>query len=425
MKTKLVLLFVLSFAWAFFCSAVFSPATTLVRSSAAVASVEHSNSAWVAQQAVETAAAWPVIWPPILFLASLIFCKDLLRLVRYIRRDMGPETPRTAAALAFAFLSLGLGGCIKKYNEPKFVDVGNNETAYIIPLQGDTTAQAKFDSVKFLDEKKVAAKRIQIPRGWVGNGYLPNSGYYQDTVRVVVVDRTPVTVEFHQDGTPNTKDADAIWVESKDSVGFSTGFSVTALIKEQDTSTFLYRYNAMSLKQVLAQEVRARIQQISARFAATYILDELRNRKNEMRDEISSDVIPFFADRGITITTIGQFGGMTYENVDIQKSIDNTFVAQQEKVVAAARLTAQNDINSRLESEKQQAKRNAILLAEGEAAAITLVAKAAQEAASNPAFVRLRELEVETKRVEKWNGVTPTTLIEGHPTGMNMFVTPK
>ncbi len=423
MKIKLVLFLSLSLAWGFICSSLLSPASTLVRASAAVATAENSNAAWVAQQAVETAAAWPMIWPPILLLAALIFSKDMTRLIAFIRRDM---TNQGAASVAVALLTLGLGGCVKPYNEPKFVDVKNNETAYIIPLQGDTSAQAKFDSVAFLEQKKVSLKRIQIPRAWISNGYLWFTGYYQDAVRVIVVDRTPATVEFHEDAPKNGKDADAIWVESKDSVGFSTGFSVTALIKEQDTSTFLYRYNALSLTQVLNGEVRARIQQISAKFAATYILDELRSRKNEMRDEISADVIPFFAERGITITTIGQFGGMSYENPDIQKSIDGTFVAQQQKVVAAALLTAQKDVNDRLESEKQQAKRNVILLAEGEAAAITLVADAAQKAASNPAFVRLRELEVETKRVEKWNGITPNTLIEGgHPSGMNMFITPK
>lgn len=419
LQTRVWLFVIAAAFWAVAVSWLFTPASTIARSQAAVGSVANSDAAWFGQQLIEGATRVTLDWilGPMLLLAAVLFWREAKQSLWSAFKIAG-----RAAPLILAFAALGLGGCVKPYNQPKFEEIGNNETAYVIPLQGDTTAQAKFDSVAFLEQRKVAAKRIEVPRVWVSSGYMWNSGYYQDQVRVVKVNRTPVTVEFHEDAPKNGKDADAIWVESKDSVGFSTGFSVTALVKETDTSTFLYRYNALNLAQVLGTEVRARIQQVAAKFAASYILDELRAKKNEMRDDIQADVIPFFAERGITITTIGQFGGMTYENPEIQKSIDGTFVAQQQKVVAAALLTAQADINSRLESEKQQAKRNAILLAEGEAAAITLVADAAQKAASNPAFVRLRELEVETKRVDKWNGVTPTTLIDGHNSGVSMFL---
>lgn len=323
-------------------------------------------------------------------------------------------------ALSTALLS----GCIKPYNAPKFIDISNNETAYVIPLQGDTSQQGKFVSSAFLEQHKVAAKRIQIPREWVSTGRFADDGYYQDQVRIITVERSPVTVEFHQDKA-GQKDADAIWIESRDSIGFSTGFSVTALIKEEDASTFLYRYSALSLKQVLTGEIRARIQQVAAQFAAQYNLDELRSKKNEMLAEIRKDIIPFFADRGITLTTVGQFSGMTYDTESIQSSIDATFVAQQQKVVAAALLTAQKDINEKSEQEFQQKRRNAILIAEGEAQAIKLVADAAAAAQSSPSFLRLKELEVEVKRIDKWNGTTPQTLIEGGSTGLSMFLNPQ
>ncbi len=320
----------------------------------------------------------------------------------------------TCAALLF-------GGCVKPYNEPKFVDVGPNQTAYVIPLSGDSSQQAKLQSVEFLEQKKVAAKRIQVPRGWVDNGYLPNSGYWQDQVMVLLVDRMPVTAEFHQDKA-GTKDADAIWIESRDSVGFSTGFSITGMIKEEDTSLFLYRYKALDLKHVIIGEIRARVQKVAASFAAQFILDDLRAKKNDMLAEIVADVVPFAAERGVTITTIGQFGGMTYDNPDIQKAIDGTFVAQQQKVVAAALLTAQKDVNAKNQEIAEQAKANAILVAEGEAMAIEKVAAAAAKAQSTPSFLRLKELEVEVKKLDKWNGVTPVTLIEGSTTGLSMFV---
>ncbi len=197
------------------------------------------------------------------------------------------------------------------------------------------------------------------------------------------------------------------------------------MIKEEDTSLFLYRYKALDLKHVITGEIRARVQKVAASFAAQYILDDLRAKKNDMLAAIVADVVPFAAERGVTITTIGQFGGMTYDNPDIQRSIDGTFVAQQQKVVAAALLIAQTDVNAKNQEIAEQSKRNAVLVAEGEAMAIEKVAEAAAKAQSTPSFLRLKELEVEVKKLDKWNGVTPTTLIEGGTTGLSMFVSPK
>ena len=48
----------------------------------------------------------------------------------------------------------------------------------------------------------------------------------------------------------NSRDQ-AIWIESKDSVGFSVGFNCTAYIKEGDTAHFLYMYRSKSLAQMM------------------------------------------------------------------------------------------------------------------------------------------------------------------------------
>lgn len=69
-------------------------------------------------------------------------------------------------------------------------------------------------------------------------------------------------------------------------------------------------------------------------------MDLLRAKKREIMDTVKDGkkwtdengkerelvgVVEFFKERGITITTIGQFGGFTYENPEIQKSIDEVF----------------------------------------------------------------------------------------------------
>jgi len=171
-------------------------------------------------------------------------------------------------------------------------------------------------------------------------------------------------------------------------------------------------------------EVRARVQQNGAEVAAKYPLDALRSKKQEMIDLVRADSIPFFKQRGITITTISMCGGMTYENPEIQKAIDKTFIAQQEKVVNQARFEAQQKENERIELEAtstaERVRREAqgrgdakVTEAKAEASAIREVAQALAEAGRNPAFIQLRALEVETARTSRWDGKYPLYYMGG------------
>jgi regulator of protease activity HflC (stomatin/prohibitin superfamily) len=171
-------------------------------------------------------------------------------------------------------------------------------------------------------------------------------------------------------------------------------------------------------------EVRGRIQQSAAEVAARYPLDVLRSKKQEIADAVKRDVTNFFATRGVSITTVGMFGGMTYENPEIQKSIDQTFIAQQLKVVAEAKFEAQKKENARIELEAQgqaeKARREAVGLADArkttaaaEAEALREVNRASLEAQQNPLLLQLKSLEVEKARVEKWDGRYPQWWLGG------------
>lgn len=298
-------------------------------------------------------------------------------------------------------------GCMP-YKGEKFVEVKNNETAFVIPLEDQLEKQQRLKSLEALESYQVAIKRIDIPRRWRKTGRLWFSGEWIDTVKVIKVDRSPVTREWtagHDTGTSTRNQG--IWIESEDSVSFSTGFNCTAYIKEKDSAAFLYHYPNGRLATIMDNQVRAEIQSKAAEIASQYKMDELRTKKGEIIKGVRDHVVPFFKSTGITVTTIGMFGGFTYENQDIQKAIDATFVSQQEKVVAAALYDAQEDKNRRIVKEAEATKLAAIIKARGEAEAIHLVAKAAAEANANPAFLELRKLEVEGKRIEKWNGQYP------------------
>jgi hypothetical protein len=341
-----------------------------------------------------------------------------------------------ATALVLGLLCLtGLTGCIKPYDKPEYVEIDTSETGFLIPLEGDTTQQAKFQSEEYLKQRKVAAKRVQITHRWSQEGRIANDGRWIPTVRLVKVNRSPVTREWMSPGLTNgegvrrpTHNDQAIWIESGDSVGFSMGFTCTAFISEDDAAKFLYWYPSGSTAEVMDREVRGRIQQVAAEVAAKYPLDVLRTKKQEISDTVKRDLTNFFATRGITITTVGMFGGMTYENPAIQKSIDETFIAQQLKVVSEAKFEAQKKENERIELEAnavaEKARREAMGLADarktaaaGEAEAIREVNRALNEAQQNPLLYQLKALDVEKARVEKWDGRYPQWWMAGSGAG--------
>lgn len=363
---------------------------------------------------------------------------------------------RFAMLLACVLLAAGSTGCIKPYDVPEFAEVQHHESAYLIPLEGATkSGQAKFESADALEQNKVAIKRVQIPHRWVQTGRLPNSGHYIDTVRLVVVDRTPVTREWTADEDSGSSNTDqAIWLESKDSIGFSLGFNCTAFIDEPDSSAFLYWYpttnpdksvqdvdkSVAGLAHVMDKEIRARVTMLANTIASKYDLDDLRARKAEILDAVRNGIpeevdaegevtqerlegaIEHFAKRGITITNLGQFGGFEYEEPEIQEAINETFVAQQEKVKTEAAFEAQQRKNDRIELEAEATANKARTIAKGEADAIKIaaeaeanairaVAEATKAAGQDPVFVQIKQLEVESQRIGKWDGKYPTSLM--------------
>lgn len=313
-----------------------------------------------------------------------------------------------------------LSSCMRPYDTPEYAEIDTSETGFLVPLEGDSASQAKFQSEEYLRNLKVAAKRVQITHRWSQEGRFYGSGRWIPTVRLVKVNRSPVTREWTAEtGSGTSAKNEAIWIESADSVGFSMGFTCTAFIAEEAAAKFLYWYPSGSLAGVMDTEARGRIQQISAEVAARYPLDSLRERKQEIADAVKKDLIQFFFARGVTVTTVGMFGGMTYENAEIQKAIDNTIIAQQLKVVNEARFAAQRRENDRIELEANATAERARRIAAGEAdakkiaaaaeaEAIREVNRALAEAKENPLLYQLRSLEVERARIDHWNGQYPT-----------------
>ena len=363
------------------------------------------------------------------------YAMEAFNKLRHRRQVVATSTLMLLALPLFA-------GCIKPFDKPEYIEIDTSETGFLIPLEGDGKEQSKFQSEDYLKQRKVAAKRVQILHRWSQEGRLDNDGRWIPSVRLVKVNRSPITREWTTQqaptGTVAHRSDKAIWIESGDSVGFSMGFNCTAFISEDNAAKFLYWYPSGSLTEVMDHEIRGRIQQVAAEVAAKYPLDALRTRKQEIVDAVKNDVTNFFATRGVSITTVGMFGGMTYENPEIQKSIDQTFIAQQLKVVSEAKFEAQKKENERIELEAnavaERARREASGLAdakkttaEAEAQSIRKITQALNEA-QNPVLYQLKALEVEKARVEKWDGRYPMWFMGGAASGrmpnLLMQVTP-
>lgn len=312
-------------------------------------------------------------------------------------------------------------------NIPKIANIDPNETAFLVPLEGDREKQVKFDSESFLEKNKISVGRVELPQRWRKTGRLWFDGEYIPTVMLVKVNRAPVTVQWEASTDKNGKTVRAandnsIWIESKDSVGFSVGFNVSAYIKAEDASKFLYMYAGRELKDVMNTEIHGRVMEVAQTFAAAQPLDTLREQKAEMSQSIQTDVTAFFKERGITITNIGMFGGFAYENEKIQSAIDEVFVAQQMKNTTKASLDAQNSINEKLISEakarataaQEEATGKAqayVVEAKGKADAIQLEVIALQNAQSNPLYIEVQKLNVSKEFNTKWDGKLPTQYI--------------
>jgi len=255
--------------------------------------------------------------------------------------------------LAISSINIACSSCIGPAKVLPIEEIKTNETAFLVPLEGESKGgQQKFMSVDFLKTAKVATKRVTIPvtkrslgRMWWSYEWLP-------TLRVVKVDRTPVTREWTSDETSGTtKKNEAITVESLDSIGFSIGINLTASVTEEDAATFLYYYAGKPLAEVVDQNVRGFVQSdLSGKFGQK-AMEDCKKEKKAIFDELLVAVRGEFKNKGVTIDNLGYAEGLMYDNAKIQTAIDERIVAEMDVQTAKQRTLEQKETNERLESE--------------------------------------------------------------------------
>ena len=318
----------------------------------------------------------------------------------------------TMIALLGALMTMTTG-CWRPVQKPQIETVEPSETAFLINLDGGTKDQGKFDSVEYLNQSKVAAKRIEIPTRWLKTGRFGHQGEWIRTQRLIKLDRTPVARRWTvEEDTGTSRSKQVLEAESKDSIGVSSGFAITAFIREEDSAKYLYKYRQQSLSTIIDNQVFNAVQAVYSEVSAKYDVTELRVRKSEINDRIREVVIVEFAKDGITIDpNLGLIGGLVYDNGDIQKAIDKVFIAQNIEAQREAERKGQEVENRRLLSIEETEASQRKIKADAEAYEITAKAKAILDGGDS--YLKIRLYEVAQLAIEKWGGQVPTTFSSG------------
>lgn len=279
-------------------------------------------------------------------------------------------------------------GCRKPYDKPEFVTIEPSQTAFLIPLVGDTNAQSAFESEELLLEHKVATKEIQIPHRWVQTGRRHWMGQWKPSATLIVVERKPVSRSWESGESAASSANRAIFGGSSDNIGIYVGMNCTAMIEEKDAAKFLYRYNNTPLETIIDTDIKKMVEDRFNVETAKYVSTDLGAKKGEIMNAVKDYVIPYFKEYGITITVLGLKEDISYENDEIQKAIDARFASEQD-----------------LEIQRNKNEAN-IAKAEAEAQAMIMLAEA--EAKANELLSQsLTQALLEKLYYEKWDGKLP------------------
>ena len=291
-------------------------------------------------------------------------------------------------AVMLVMCVLTFASCRKPYDKPEFKNIEASQTAFLIPLIGDSSDQGAFDSEELLLEAKVATKEIQIPHRWVQTGRKHWQGEWRPSATLIVVERKPVSRSWESGESTADSSNKAIFGETADNIGIYVGMNCTAMIEEKDAAKFLYRYNNTPLETIIDTDIKKMVEDRFNIETALVMSTDLGAKKGEIMEKVKNYVVDYFKDYGITITVLGLKEGISFENPEIQKALDAKFASEQELVI------------------QQNKNEAAIAKAQAEAEAVIIAAEA-QAKANETLAKSITDAILEQMYYEKWDGKLP------------------
>ena len=316
-------------------------------------------------------------------------------------------------------------------------EIKPNETCWVIPLDSSSLGgQVKFNSVDFLNQRKVSAKRIMIDKVERSTGRLWSDYEWIPAVRVITVDRSLVTREWtDSDKTGTSGRNEAIRVVTKDSVKLKVGLTITASIDEDDASTYLYFHGEKSLADVVDQNVRSFAVAELTKEYSQMSLSEAQTNGPSIYTKLFADAVGVFKAKGITIQYLGNAEGLEYDDPAVQAAINASYTAQQDAKTASQEQAAKKIRNETLVMTQlaaaqaeagAQEVRNRVTVetaqAQADAAKALLAAKDASQF-QNELKINLTLAQAKATLAEKWQGNLPSQIMpEGSQFLLNLGV---
>ena len=243
----------------------------------------------------------------------------------------------------------------------EFKDIGPNDTAYLIALDGNTQENQKhLKSMEFLESHKVQAKRIIIPNVVIDK--CPECSDNNDSkwvelpsAKLVIVSHSPVTRQWTADPTSGTRsDNEAIKAESNESIDFSIAGTATAHIPDTDATKFLYHFGEVTLDKVMDRDIRPFIEKTAFDLFAMHDYEWATKNKVLVADSVLKIARDYFSEKGIRIDIFGFTGGITPSDIKIQDAINKVFEAHKNAVSAEENLKASQFISKSEEAYRIQ-----------------------------------------------------------------------
>lgn len=235
--------------------------------------------------------------------------------------------------LMVLLLAVSFTSCVRPYDKPEYVEVGPNETAFVIPLFTDSKVktedqvQLNAETVEFYQKNMVSSKLIQIPHTWIKTGRFARSGYYKGTVRVITVDLTPYSGNWLQN------DKNAIKVETAASQGITIPMSYTIRIKPEDAALYLSYYKAVDFKSVINTQINRYFAQEAGKAFHTVEYKDVAKQRDVILADAVEKTKEHFKAQGITIDQLAIVDGLIYDDKSLQSNIDEQAKIQAQIVL--------------------------------------------------------------------------------------------
>lgn len=222
-----------------------------------------------------------------------------------------------------------------------------DEWAILVPVDGDTTQQAKDNSYAMYKDSLVSGKTITIPYKRISLGV--GRSYKVPAFNLYRTKRTPVSRTWYSvvsaDATGNViytqkGDKPGFATESAGSTGLMIGFNITYNV----TAPEKYLYWKGTDPDLVAfgdSTIYTTLGALVSETVSLYKDEELTTKKSEISKKLKDKLNEkYLSGYGVEITELGIVGGIQFDNPEIQKQIDNRMIQKMAAEAAKDQLVA-------------------------------------------------------------------------------------